>query len=77
MDTHRQLLLVDHLVRQGPDPLISTVHTQAGAEPRQLLIAPRVVPAPGEEGMGTHPVLVPLGSRLPQSSARTGSTYQW
>lgn len=54
MGTHHQLLLVGHLVRQGPDPLISTVHTQARAEPRQLLVAPRMVPAAGEEGMGTQ-----------------------
>lgn len=51
--THRQLLVGGHLVRQGPDPLIGAVHPQPGAQPRQLLIAPRVVPAWGEEAMGS------------------------
>lgn len=51
--THRQLLVGGHLVRQGPDPLIGAVHPQPGAQPGQLLIAPRVVPARGEEATGT------------------------
>lgn len=72
--THRQLLVVGHLVRQGPDPLIGTVHPQAGAEPCQLLVAPRVVPASAEEGMGTPSR---TGHGHPQPLARIGSSYQW
>ena len=72
--THRQLLVVGHLVRQGPDPLIGAVHPQAGAEPRQLLVAPRVVPAPAEKGMGTRSR---TGHGRPRPPARASGTYQW
>lgn len=53
--THRQLLVVGHLVRQGPNPLIGPIHVQPRAEPRQLLIAPRMVPVWAEEGIEEPP----------------------
>lgn len=49
--THRELLAVGDLVREGPDALVSTKHLQAGEELGQLLVAPGVVPE-GRGGIG-------------------------
>lgn len=79
--THRQLLVGGHLVRQGPDPLVGAVHPQPGAQPRQLLIAPRVVPARGEEATGTagHRWARPRPRLRPPPAPRAVArgTYQW
>lgn len=79
--THRQLLVGGHLVRQGPDPLIGAVHPQPGAQPRQLLIAPRVVPARGEEATGStgHCWAWPWPWARPPPAPHTEArdTHQW